>query len=150
MVVSQLATTIKGWREEGDRLSITNNQHAPNTYTKFYLIKDNLFKLSGWDLPWLTRYHPLSLTMTTISWPNRKGHHNRFTINGCNTLLWRHKNSICHASGYKIGRPQRSSRAEHDVGKQSCTHQRHGHFPLIMLIIQFLFETTIFLSVVSQ
>ena len=35
-----IKTMIKGWRDRSDRLSITNNQHGPNRYSKAYLIKD--------------------------------------------------------------------------------------------------------------
>ena len=36
---------IKRWSDGGNRLDITNNQYAPNRYSKAYLIKDNICKL---------------------------------------------------------------------------------------------------------
>ena len=41
-----MVTMSKGWRDGGDVLAIPNNQHAPNRYSKAYLIKYNICKLS--------------------------------------------------------------------------------------------------------
>ena len=58
-------TTTKVNKEKGDgdnRLAMTNNRHAPNRYSKAYLIKDRIYKLSGSYTPLLASYHPLSIT----------------------------------------------------------------------------------------
>ena len=59
----------KGYRDDYDRLSIKNNQHALSISSKAYLFKDNTFKLSICDQPCLASYCPLSLTVTVTSWP---------------------------------------------------------------------------------
>ena len=51
-------------RDRGDRLAITNNQHAPDRYSKVYLIQDAICKLYGRDSPWVTNHHPFFLTTT--------------------------------------------------------------------------------------
>ena len=61
----KMITMSKGWIDGSDRLAIKNNKHEPNRYSKFYLIKDNICKLSICNSPWVTSYCRLSLT--TIS-----------------------------------------------------------------------------------
>ena len=39
-------------REGGNILTITNNKHAPNIYSKAYLIKYNICKISGYNSQW--------------------------------------------------------------------------------------------------
>ena len=38
-----MATMSNGWRDGGDRSAIRNNKHAPNRYSNFCLIKDNIY-----------------------------------------------------------------------------------------------------------
>ena len=65
----KITTIIKRWRYGGDGLAIKNNNHAPNRYSKSYLIKYNICKVYGSDSPCVMKYFPLSISTTAISWP---------------------------------------------------------------------------------
>ena len=63
----KITTIIKRWRYGGDGLAIKNNNHAPNRYSKSYLIKYNICKVYGSDSPCVMKYFPLSISTTAIS-----------------------------------------------------------------------------------
>ena len=64
-----MSNTSKGCRYGGNKLSISNSQHAKNWYSKQSLTNDNICKLSVQDSTGVMIYWPLySTTTTSSSW----------------------------------------------------------------------------------
>ena len=91
------------------RLAIINDQHAPNIYSKAYLIEDNICKLSVCDSPWVTIYHLFFSATTVTSWPGERRNHRRFTINSSKNLRCYRKNIVWHMArrdeNYVVSKP---------------------------------------------
>ena len=95
----------KGWRYGSGRLSMTNNQHAPNRYSKSYLIKDIYVNYpNATHHGWQAIAYCISPPIPPPD-PRTQGNRSHFNINSTKNLLYCRKNSVwnSYSRGEKSG-----------------------------------------------